>query len=236
MNKWLKSVKQSTQSNGRVEVQKELVLEWIKGDILSPNLMAFKKTVAELASQELAKVEADFLRAHPEAVTQEMFLMPCTELLKKGSDWSLIEERICSTIRHFFHINPMIFGKEMVKPLLDDVFFGASIKRNGQLCGFILFSVTPALPEGDVKVINLVMKSSERGKGLENQLLGLISDLIPETKRVFLLARPTDEVLLSVCESMGFSKDETPFQDPVHRVNPSYWTAVERLHFSSSLA
>lgn len=37
--------------------------------------------------------------------------------------------------------------------------------------------------------------------------------------RIFLFAHPTDSAALEMYATMGFEKDENPFQDPNHKIN-----------------
>jgi len=112
----------------------------------------------------------------------------------------------------------------MIKPLLNDLYFYATVRDQDEKepSGFLLFSITPALPFGDVKVINFFMREHHPRSGLQNILMGLVFKILPQTKRIFLFARPTDLAALKIYAEMGFEKDENPFQDPNHKINHQY--------------
>lgn len=222
-NEWLTHVKNLSEI-GHIRTKDNLIIEWKKSDILSPDLAYFKKTICEFASQELAPVELQFLRAYPETVSHELFLRPCASLLENGADWKTIEAKIQETIQQFYQMDLSKFGPEIIKPLLDDVYFFATLKNTeDHLLGFILFAVTPALPFGDIKVINLLV----RNPGLEKSLLSSIFTLIPQTQRIFLFVRPTNKNALEMYSALGFTEDLQPFQDPNHKVDSKYLLALE---------
>jgi ribosomal protein S18 acetylase RimI-like enzyme len=233
---WLAYVKKVTDTSGQIETKNKfdesIILEWKKADILSPDLALFKKTICELASEELSPIELEFLRAYPDAVSHELFLRPCAPLLENGlesADWKVIQEKIQATINEFYLTDLSKFGPEVIKPLMDDIYFFATVKNKekNQLLGFIMFSVTPALPFGDVKVINLVIRSMETDRGLEKVLMSAIFKLIPETKRIFFLFRPTNKRAMQRYHALGFTKDNHLSQDPNHKVDPKYFVSLE---------
>ena len=235
-NEWLTYIKKATDICGQIETEDQydnpIIIEWKRGDILSPDLAEFKKSICELASEELAPVELQFLRANPEAAAQELFLSSCTPLLANGleqANWKSIEETIQASIKQFYLMDLSKFGTEIIKPLMNDIYFFATIKNKGQdqVCGFLMFAVTPALPFGDIKLINLVIRSSDTQRGLEKTLINLIPDLIPKTKRIFLFVRPTNLKALQFYSASGFSEDPHPFQDPNHKINAKYLIPLE---------
>lgn len=223
-NEWLNYIHSTTAASGRIETKNDLILEWKKSDILSPDLADFKKSICEFASKQLAPIELEFLQAHPESAAYELFLRPCVPLLENGADWKTIEEKIQATIQQFYLMDLSKFGPEIIKSLLDDVYFFATLKnKKDELLGFILFAVTPALPYGNIKVINLLAHQS----GLEKTLLSCIFTLLPQTKRVFLFVRPTNKNALQMYLDMDFTQDLEPLQDPNHKINTKYLIPLE---------
>lgn len=209
-----------------------ITLEWKKTDILSQDLAAFKKDLSNLAAEKLSKSELSFLKAHPEASSSELFLRACNPLLDKGvenADWHAIQGTINASVKQFYLADLSKFGPDVIKPLLNDVYFCATARRPNEKepLGFLLFSITPALPFGDVKVINFFMKEDCPNVDLQNALMGLIFKILPKTKRVFLFARPTDSAALEMYATMGFKRDENPFQDPSHKINHQYLTSLD---------
>ena len=204
-----------------------LILEWIKTDITSEELAEFKKDISEIADHALAPIEIEFLRTYPEAVTQELFLMPCAPLFKEGVegvDWKLVEHRIQETIKQFYLTDIKSFGADMIKPLLDDVYYLVKIKESGreQILGFAMFAITPELPYGDVKIIQVAVTQEGSNQEVDKWLMSSIFALIPDIKRLFVFLRPTNESALRIYCSLDFAEDKNGFQDPNHMVNMDY--------------
>ena len=199
---------------------------------LSPNLAAFKKDLSDLAAEKLSESELAFLKANPESASSELFLRACKPLLDKGvenADWQAVQEVIKSSVKQFYLADLSKFGPEMIKPLLNDIYFCATVRNPDEKepAGFLLFSITPALPFGDIKVINFFMRNDNPNSELQNILMGLVFKILPQTKRIFLFARPTDSTALKMYADMGFERDENPFQDPSHKINHQYLASLD---------
>jgi hypothetical protein len=208
------------------------VLQWKMNDILSHDLADFKKDLSDLAAEKLSRSELTFLKSNPEAASSELFLRACKPLIDKGienTDWNAIQETIKTSVKQFYLTDLSKFGPDAIKPLLKDLFFCATARKENEQDsqGFLLFSVTPALPFGDVKVINFFMKEDNLKSDLQNVLMGMIFKILPQTKRIFLFARPTDSVALEMYNKMGFEKDESPFNDPSHKINHQYMISLD---------
>jgi ribosomal protein S18 acetylase RimI-like enzyme len=211
---------------------KPVILEWTKTDIRSPDLAAFKKNICELACQVIAPIEVQFLRSYPQAVSQELFLKPCAPLFENGLeavDWEIVRETIQSTIRQFYLTDLSSFGDALIKPLLNDIYYLATIKDQGneEIAGFIMCAVTPALPFGNVKVINLAVAPEEKKRGLDRLLMSSVFTIIPKVNRLFLFVRPTNESVIQTYRSWGFTQDLDPIQDPNHKINTEYLIPLE---------
>ena len=228
--KWLEYAKTAAATNG--EANGSWVCEWKGVDILSHDLAAFKKDLSDLAADKLARSELAFLRENPNAVESELFLRACKPLLDRGienADWHAIQETIRTSVKQFYLADLSQFGLDVIKPLLNDVYFCATARKldEKEPLGFLLFAVTPALPFGDVKVINFFLKEEATGTDLRNILMGLIFKIMPETRRIFLSARTTDLAALEMYAAMGFKKDENPFQDPSHKIHHKYLVSLD---------
>ncbi|MBA3236777.1 MAG: hypothetical protein H0T62_00300 [Parachlamydiaceae bacterium] len=233
---WLTYAKKSLTAQGNTFVMTgencSYLLECKQVGILSPELANFKKELSEIAAQKVSESELSFLKLHPEAASSELFLKACKPLLevnKENPDWNLIKEMIKSSVKQFYLADLSIFGPEAIKPLLEDLYFCATIKDSDErkTLGFLLFSITPALPYGDVKVINYFLTNERSSSELQKILMGFIVKILPETKRIFLFARPTDTSALKLYASLGFKNDETPFHDPNHKINHPSMTSLE---------
>jgi ribosomal protein S18 acetylase RimI-like enzyme len=234
-NDWLNQVKKSLgmKTSGSFAARdasgNPIMLEWLATDIVSPQLAAFKKQVSDLAAQNTAATEVAFLRKHPGAVEQEFLLKPCAPLFAKGVaavDWKQVEETIRSTIKQFYLTDISSFGAAVIKPLLDDLYFGVVAKDpRGTLLGFAMFSITPALAFGDVKLIHVSVDHEAQNRELENLLVASIVKLIPQTTHIFTGVRPTDTHAVAMFTACGFKPEAAP-QDQHHKVNVEYFTVL----------
>lgn len=216
-----------------------IVLEWQKTDILSPELASFKKEICGLASKTLAPIETAFLRTHPEAVSQELFLKPCASFFEnplKLPDWKTIEETIQSTIKQFYLTDLSSFSPEVIQPLLKDIYFLVRIwdKEERKLLGFLMAATTPALPVGTVKIINLIVASGENEQGVDQLLMSSIFKIIPQIRDFFLFIRPTNKSAHATYLSWGFVENDNIVQDPNHKINTKYLLPMHYLSHQSN--
>jgi len=234
---WLANVKensdfeQSGKYSARDQFGTPVVLEWERVGITCPALAEFKKEICEIASKTLAPIEVEFLRKHPEAVHQELFLKSCKPLLEtdKEVDWTAVKKKIQTTIKEFYLTDLTSFPKEMIQPLLNDLYFIMTI-RNSDLekaLGFAMFAVTPALPFGNVKVINVVVLKGEQNRGLEELLMSSIYNIIPNITRLFSYSRPTNKYAINLYDQWGFTEDISGFEDHNHKVSREYTLQFE---------
>lgn len=233
---WLAYAKTASPLDGRASAADEkgqaFVIEWKRVDILSPHLAAFKKDLSDLAAEKLSESELAFLKANSEAASSELFLRACKPLLDNGAenaDWHAVQETIKASVKQFYLANLSKFGPDIIKPLLNDVYFCATARKPDEKepIGFLLFSITPALPFGDVKVINFFMKEDSPSEDQRNILMGMVFKILPQTKRIFLFSRPTDSAALEMYAAMGFERDANPFQDPSHKINHQYLVSLD---------
>ncbi len=238
VSEWLSYVNQklATHKTGkftaRDKFDKPVILEWKITDIQSPDLAAFKKSICDLACQALTPIEVQFLKAHPHAVSEELFLKSCAPFFENGLetvDWESVKQQIESTMRQFYLTDLSRFGEAVIRPLLDDVYFLVTVKDESseQLLGFAMLAITPALPYGHVKLINIALIPELKESGLDQLLISSIFNILPEVKRMFMFVRPTNVSALETYCSWGFTQDLNPVQDPNHKVNLEYLTLLE---------
>jgi len=209
-----------------------VVIDWQITDILSSDIAAFKQNVCDLAAEVTATIETQFLRAHPEAVSQGGFLQTCEPLFAHGIenvDWQAVEKTIQTSIKQFYLMDISKFGTDIINKLADDIYLFASIKdqKTGTLLGFIMSSITPALPYGDIKVINVVIAPEEQDRELEKILFSTILNIIPSVKRLFTITRPTNSPAIAAYKRCGFTQDRNPVQDPNHKVAMEHFVIFE---------
>lgn len=234
---WLKHVKEeiSAKSSGIFQAKDEhnepVVLDWKMTNILSPDLATFKNDVADIAAQTTASMEIQFLHKYPEAASSEYFLKPCEPFFKNGLesvDWQKVEQTLQTTVKQFYLTDISKFG-DAIKPLMEDVYGIVSIKnQNTQtILGFMMFSITPALADGNIKVMHVAVTPTSEHRGLEKLLMSSIFKMLPTTKRIFIGTRPTYEQALKTYCSWGFLQDLAFVQDPGHKVNLQYFAVYE---------
>lgn len=235
---WLDSVKSiiASKKSGHYLAQDEnsnpVIIEWHITDILSPELATFKKNVSNLSAQVTAAIETELLRQSPEAVHTGGFLKACEPLLAQGPDmvnWQTVEETIKACIKQFYLMDMAQFGQEVINMLIDDVYFFASVKdqKTNTLLGFIMSSITPALPYGDIKIINIAVAPETQMNGLEKLLVGVLYKTIPTIKRMFIITRPTNYIGLDTYEQCGFVLDNNPIKDPNHAIAMEHFVVLE---------
>lgn len=209
-----------------------VVIEWHMTNILAPELAKFKREVSDLAAEVTAKTETQFLKQFPDAISSGGFLKSCETLFAEGADqvdWDAAEQRLQETIKQFYFADLTKFGQEIINKLINDVYFFALVKdqTTSQLLGFIMSAITPALSEGDIKLINLVVFSKSQGIGLEKILLGSLIRALPEVRRIFTMVRPANTYALQTLHICGFIEDKDPVQDPHHPINTEYLVVLE---------
>jgi hypothetical protein len=209
-----------------------IVITWHKTNIVAGELACFKREVSDLASQVTAASEAQFLKNFPDAVSSGGFLKSCEPLFADGVefvDWVAVEQKLQESIKQFYLMDLSVFGQAMIDKLMDDVYFFAMVRdqATSQLLAFIMSSITPALPKGDIKLINLVIAPCEQEKGLEALLLGSLACVMPEVKRIFTAVRPTNNLVLEGLGACGFVEDKNPIQDPYHPIDSKHFVVLE---------
>lgn len=210
---------------------KIITLKWHMTNILSPELATFKKEVADMAARITAAFEIEFLHRYPEAVDQEIFLKPCISLFAQGVnnvDWNAVEKIIQTTIKQFYCADIKTFGDQMLKILSSDIYFlaRATDKETDSLVGFCMLAVTPYLAYGDIKLINIIAESGQCQQYIEKLLFESLFSII-NPLRVFTAIRSANVQARTMFESLGFTIDSNPKQDPNHKLNLNYFSIME---------
>jgi len=226
--KWLNHVRKETPKSGKFiasdKTGTEVLFEWVKTDANSPDFSLTMKSIADITGESFAPVEVKFLRAHPDLVFKEMYYKPFEPLFKDGVenvDWKCVEEKMKSYIKSFHEIDAS-------KISADDLYFfvKAKNKENGVLLGIIIYFLNPYYRYGDVKVINIAVKTEARNRGLGKLLMSSIFNIVPEIKRMFLTTRVTNDIAINAYRRWGFTKDLNPIQQP-HAFNLDHWIALQ---------
>lgn len=233
MNKQKEWLSYSKTANASTTLRAEnLIFECIRTDILSADIASFKASLADFAAEKLSESELVFLKTYPEAASTELFLRACHPLLATGTenaDWHEVQQIIKNSIKQFYLADLSKFGPELIKPLLNDVYFCATVRKADDKypLGFLLFSITPALAFGEVKVINFFIKEENKNEAICNLFMGLIFKILPQVNRIFLFARPTDSSVIETYVAMGFKSTKNLPQDPNHVINHKYMISLD---------
>lgn len=222
---WIAYIKQSIHTEkGTFQTEDILgnpvTLEWELIDPTSPRLNQAIKDSSEILVEMYSSMELQFANKYPDAVGSEMFLKPIAPLFESGVDkvdWNLAEQQLTTNLRQF--LTTTDFAK-YGSPNDIQIFVTTKDAKSGKLLAVIQFLVIPQFDYGTVKVAFFGVTESMRDRGIEQLLLSSIFQLIPDTSRIFLHTRITNESALNLYSSIGFTKFEGPMP---------FWTDMEYL-------
>lgn len=217
---------------------KQVVLEWIKTDMASPEYEKAMKSVWDIACPTYTKVEVDFLRVHPEVVGKEDYFKPFEPLFKNGIQnvsWPLVEEKMQEILKQVFVFDVSAFAEELKKKFSSAAHIFVTVKNQGsnEMLGFISFLVIPEYVDGDVKCIAFAVKSEEQNRGLGKLLMSSICKILPDLKRIFLCTRTTNIIAQKAYYNWGFVKYGTNdgvtqvFEEHDYTFDLNHWIFME---------
>lgn len=212
---WITRIKQTMYTNkGTFQANDNLgnpiTLQWELIDPTSPRLNQAIAENSEILVQMYTTMELQFAKKYPETVSSEMFLKPIAPMFEGGInnvDWNAAEAQLSSNLRQFFTTTDFAkYGSS------NDVqiFVTAYDAQSNKQLGFIQFLVMPSFDCGTVKTAFFGIHESAHDRGVEQLLLSSIFQLIPETSRIFLHTRITNESAVNLYSSIGFTKFEGP--------------------------
>lgn len=183
-----------------------ITLEWAVYNPASEEFNQAIRQIHEILTQTYTRQEIEFARKRPEGVSEQMFLKSVAPLFEQGLDtidWSTVEKEIRNTLKGFFlHQNFAQWSSA------DDIAILVLAKEgNGNSVGAIQFSIMPDYPYGSIRVGLTGVLDSFLNRGLEKLLMNSIFTIVPETTRLFLHTRATNEHALLLYKEWGF----TPF-------------------------
>ena len=184
------------------------------------------KELAEILVLSYAVVETDFARKKPEEVANDFMLKSLVGLLDQNGeevDWNSFQKKVEGVLREFF-IN--MDWKKYSNPLDLNIFVIAKDSVNGKPVGVIQFIISPEHEENSVKAALYGVLPEMQNCGLEKMLMSSIFRLRPDTKRIFLHTRSTNQQAISDYENWGFTKFEGKLPN---------WTDLEYLAEKSDL-
>ncbi|MCK4265037.1 GNAT family N-acetyltransferase [Candidatus Babeliales bacterium] len=212
---------------------KEVILEWIKTDMLSPKYSSAMKSVWKIACQTYTTIEMDFLKAHPEVVGSDAHFKPFESLFKAGInnvDWNLVKEKMQNILKGIFIFDSSIYSNEMKKSLenVRQIFVSLKDKENGKQLGFITFLISPKYKHGYVKSIALSILPKEQNRGLGKLAMSSIFKIIPQTKSIFLCTRITNQKAKNAYLNWGFVENRKLIStENQYTFNKDHWIFME---------
>ncbi|MCX5924121.1 MAG: hypothetical protein NTZ68_01730 [Candidatus Dependentiae bacterium] len=212
---WIAHIKQSIYADkGTFQADDSLgnpiTLEWELIDPTSPRLNQAIAQSSEVLVQMYTSMELQFAKKHPDTVGSEMFLKPIAPMFENGVDkvdWKVAQQQLATNLRQF--LTTTDFAKYGSSNDIQ-IFVTAYDAKSGKHLGVIQFLVMPQFDYGTVKVAFFGIQESVQGRGIEQLLLSSIFQLIPDTSRIFLHTRITNESALSLYLNIEFVKFAGP--------------------------
>jgi len=218
---------------GKDKKGREVVLEWMKTDMLDPEYAAALKSVWPIADEYYTKVEMEFLKAHPKVVGSDDAFKSFEPLFKDGMlnvYWDAVEKKMRERLKSIFLLDPSTFSDEMKKKFaqIEHIFILAKDTKTDKQLGFTCFLITPEYAQGDVKNIAFTVKLEEQSRGLDKLLMSSIFKIIPDFKRIFLCMRVTNENAQRAFKNWGFTKEVNPIVEKhIYTFNKDHWIFLE---------
>lgn len=196
-------------------------MQW---ELIDPTSRRFNQAIvesSEILVQMYTIMELQFVKKYPETANSEMFLKPISSMFEDGIDkvdWKAAAEQLSSNLHQFFTTTD--FAK-YGSPNDVQIFVTAHDVKSDKQLGIIQFLVMPQFDYGAVKVAFFGVQESADDRGIEQLLLSSIFQLIPDTTRIFLHTRITNEVASNLYSDIGFTKFAGPMP---FWVDMEYWT------------
>jgi ribosomal protein S18 acetylase RimI-like enzyme len=212
---WLTFIHQTMPTNaGTFSAQDaknaSILVEWEKIEGKSPRLSEKVKEVSDILAQAYTKQELDFARKNPDAVPNEYFLKVLAPLFAEGIekvDWQNAEVQLSHMFKQLFTTTDFAqyAGEHDIS-----IFVVAKDQGSNAIMGVNQILITPEFPYGTVKSAYFGVAQAAYGRGLEKLLMGSIFKLIPTASRIFMHTRTTNEALISLYQSWGFTQFPGP--------------------------
>ena len=183
-----------------------VIIEWEKIEGQSPRLTEKIKEVADILAYAYSKQEIEFARVHPEAVPNEYFLKAIAPLFSEGVenvDWQKAEEQLMQIFTHMFSTADFA---QYASPSDISLFVVAKDAKSNQILGLNQFLITPEFPYGTVKSAYFGIAQEAQARGVEKLLMSIVFKLIPDTKRIFMHTRTTNQNMIALYQSWGFTE------------------------------
>lgn len=190
----------------------------IESQILDPQSSLFSdslKSLSEILAQAYVPVELQFAKMHPEVLSTDMFLNSLVPLFKDGInnvDWPLAENRIGTILRQFFAEG---FAKSMsansaASAGFDHLLVVAKDLKTGVPVGAIYFLISKQDPHSNIRIPIFGVAPNAQHRGLGKLLMSSVLKHMPETKKISLSTRSTNENALKAYQAWGFAFTQSP--------------------------
>lgn len=207
-----------------------VIIEWQKTTIVSQSYAETMKNLWDLARAAYVSVEMQFLKAYPDVVGKEPYFKLFEPLFTNGLefvDWTAAEDIMTSMLKNMFVFDPSKFSAEMIEKFSLDVCYCVVVKDAETLkpLGFITIISRPSYPANNVKIMSLAVDPTYQNRGIGKVLMASTFKVVPDTQRIFLCTRVTNQTALQAYRSWGFIVDQNPILD--HPFNLAHWTFME---------
>lgn len=187
----------------------ELSIEFTTIDPLSAQFSEKLHSVSDSLSRAYVPVEVQFARKFSDCLSKDKFLHSIEPLFKDGMDnvmWPEVEEKIKRVLSQFFsHDFPKSFAanKEMSSNF-SHFFIVAKDKDTMLPLGAIYCLTSKADHEKIVRVPIFGVSPEAQSRGIGKLLMSAILKCIPNTKKIALSTRITNERAINAYHAWGF--------------------------------
>lgn len=170
------------------------------------------KNFSDILIPVYTQMEVEFAHQKPESVSNDFMLKSLAPLFEKGLDdinLKVLEEKTKSILEHFFQ-NTNWSSYSTVEDI--NIFVIAKDEKTQKILGVIQFFTTSKFERNHVKAALYGVALNAQGRDLEKILMSSIFVSRPDTKRIFLHTRSTNQCAITLYENWGFTqfKGEIP--------------------------
>jgi ribosomal protein S18 acetylase RimI-like enzyme len=211
--------------------KKPIILEWEeiigKTEMLDTKI----KSISKILIPTYLKQEVEFISKNTKVFTSEdiandFMIKALAPLLEQGKgkvNLKLLEEKTKNVLDEFFEsINWSQYSTSQDV----NIFVIAKDQKTKEQLGVIQFLMRPEFPENNVKAALFGIIPSAQNRGLEKILMSSIFRLRPDTQRIFLHTRSTNQQAILDYENWGFTQ---------FKGNLPHWTDLEYLVDQSNI-
>jgi GNAT superfamily N-acetyltransferase len=202
--------------------ENKIVLKWEISNNATLSFCNRVKRCSEFLAQAYASVELNFLQKYPESISKEMYnsLEPMFKD-KEKIDWNEIEKQVKNILKQLFDTG----FKNSFSP--GDIYLSVLAKdqKTEKPLGLILFLIKESFDCGTILPTVLGVDPEFQNRGLGKLLMSSVFKIIPQTKRIILHTRPTNDKAINAYYAWGFVNDLNP--TPNEYLIPEYWINLE---------